>query len=242
MNWTAKLCLGLALTLATARLVPAASPSVPESPSSPNFLSTLDATIETVRKASYQLPDDRQSVLDDAAKNIAAVLEDHGEVELACICTHNSRRSHLTQIWATVAAADAGVRGVRCVSGGTESTACNPRIVATLRRAGFAVAAEDVTLDNPRYWLQYASDQPSLRLYSKRFDDATSSDHFVALMCCSDADERCPVIPGAAARVPLHYVDPKMADGTEVESATYDESRDRIAAEMFYLMRAVIDR
>ena len=244
MYRNANFILGVVVTISMATSSSATSPSVTRPASEPvakqaDFLATLEQTIHTARAASHRLSNDRTELLDAAANQIASALRSHGEVELACICTHNSRRSHLTQIWATVAAAEAGIDGVRCVSGGTESTACNPRIIATLRRAGFAVAAEDATAGNPRYWLQFATDRPSLRLYSKRYDDATTTDHFVAMMCCSDADESCPVIPGAAARVPLHYTDPKISDGTEVEAATYDERRDQIAAEMFYVMRAV---
>ena len=45
------------------------------------------------------------------------------EIRLNFICTHNSRRSHLSQVWAQTAAAHFNVKNVFCYSGGTEATA-----------------------------------------------------------------------------------------------------------------------
>lgn len=58
----------------------------------------------------------------------------------------------------------------------------------------------------------------------------------MAMMCCADASEKCPIVEGASARIPLHYVDPKAFDGTEREAAAYDERCLQIAQEMFYVI------
>jgi len=58
----------------------------------------------------------------------------------------------------------------------------------------------------------------------------------VALMCCDDADQSCPHVPGALARIALHYVDPKVSDDRADEAATYDARSQQIASEMFYLI------
>lgn len=152
---------------------------------------------------------------------------------LTFICTHNSRRSHFGQIWAAVAAAWYGVEGVKTYSGGTEATAFNPRAVAALERAGFRV--ENPGGANPVYQVFFSETRPPLECFSKTFDDPVNpASGFAAVMTCSDADENCPFIPGAAVRIPLTYEDPKEADGTPEETARYDERCRQIAVEMFY--------
>lgn len=207
------------------------------------WIEGVPKTIDRVETASTELSPQRVAKLDLAAEKIAAELKSEGSVTMAFICTHNSRRSHLAQIWATVAAAKFGLENVHCVSGGTETTACNPRIVASLRRAGFDIETVNQDAANPTYQLRYAESEPTISLSSKRFQDATAgAGRFMAMLCCSDADEKCPNISGAIARVALHYKDPKASDGTPLESDTYDERRDEIGAEMMYLMKRVAEQ
>ena len=150
------------------------------------------------------------------------------------------RRSHLSQIWAHVAGYANGLSGLSFVSGGTEATACNPRIVASLRRAGFSVVNPTPGEENPRYLMQFAEDAGTIELFSKTYDDPyNAGSPFFAMMCCDHADQNCPVILGSVGRVALHYRDPKESDDSPNESATYDERRDEIGAEMFALMRMV---
>lgn len=158
-------------------------------------------------------------------------------VALNFICTHNSRRSHLAQLWTATAAAHYGLVDVATFSGGTEATAFNPRAVAALGRAGFRV--KDPGGDNPRYEVSYDADAPPLVCFSKTFDDPSNpSSDFAAVMTCTDADQNCPVIPGAK-RISLPYEDPKIADGTPEEAARYDERCRQIAVEMLYVMSRV---
>ncbi len=49
-----------------------------------------------------------------------------------------------------------------------------------------------------------------------------------AILVCSEADTACPKVTGAAARIPLPYLDPKLFDGAPFESAKYAERRDDI--------------
>ena len=58
-------------------------------------------------------------------------------------------------------------------------------------------------------------------------------------MCCDDADAKCPIVPGATRRIPLHYQDPKVADDTPQQDVTYDRRSLQIAAEMYYLLQQV---
>ncbi len=206
----------------------------------PACLAELLVKVECVESASRHLSPERQALLHGAAELIAGKLTVGRPVGLNFICTHNSRRSHLAQVWAAVAVHHYAVDNVQCTSGGTEATACNERVVCALRRAGFSVVAELPDAKNPVYLLQFAEKIPPLQLFSKRYDESESpSSGFVAMMCCSEADVSCPVVLGAVGRVALHYRDPKESDGTPLESETYDARSDQIAAEMFFLLREV---
>jgi arsenate reductase len=157
---------------------------------------------------------------------------------LTFICTHNSRRSHMSQLWAATAAAWYGVKDVGTFSGGTEATAFNPRAVAALQRAGFVI--ENPGGDNPHYRVAYGPGAPVMECYSKTYDDPSNPQKgFAAVMTCSQADKNCPVVMGAALRVAIPYDDPKAADGTPDEAQRYDERCNQIATEMFYLFSQV---
>ena len=58
-------------------------------------------------------------------------------------------------------------------------------------------------------------------------------------MTCSDADENCPLIPGAEIRIPVRYEDPKIYDNTPEEEVRYDERLAQIAREMCYIFSKV---
>lgn len=182
---------------------------------------------------------ERRAVLEDIAADLAALLESGKPANLTYICTHNSRRSHMSQIWAQTAAYYYGLRRVSAYSGGTEVTACNCRTVTAMRRAGFTI--EDATTgDNPLYLVRYATDRPPIRAYSKLYNARGNPRRgFVALMTCSSADRSCPVIEGAVARHAIHYADPRLCDDTPTETAAYDERCRQIAREMFFLMAEV---
>ena len=164
------------------------------------------------------IPAPRQELLNRLTNYLVQKLADKQPVALNFICTHNSRRSHFGQIWAAVAAAYFGQMDIITYSGGTESTAFNPRAVAALERAGFQI--NNPGGENPRYEVHFALDIPPLVCYSKTYDDpANPQTRFAAIMTCSDADENCPFIPGAELRLPLTYEDPKIADDTPEEAA-----------------------
>lgn len=207
----------------------------------PDYSQQLAAEIKAAIAAAKELPGDRQKLLLEAVEAIDQQLREDGRAQLIFICTANSRRSQLGQVWGKVAAAHYGL-DVETYSGGTEASACNPRTVATLQRAGLEVATESKG-DNPRYAVRYKQVEPEIELYSKRFDDDPNpQSKFIAMFCCDDADDACPMVSGAIARVRLSYADPKSADGTDGEAAAYDERSRQIAAEMFFLMGEVAKR
>lgn len=198
----------------------------------------LISTIEELKQGFDEISSDRKKRLGEVAGFINNELDENGTVKLNFICTHNSRRSHLAQIWTRTAAEYFGIDGVETYSGGTEATAFNPNAVAAVKRAGFEV--ENPGGENPKYNVRFSDDADPMICFSKTFDDsANPSTDFAAIMTCSDADENCPFIPGAKFRKPITYRDPKEADGTDQEKETYDERCRQIGTEMLYMMSLV---
>ncbi|MEM7110102.1 MAG: protein-tyrosine-phosphatase [Bacteroidota bacterium] len=202
----------------------------------------LFTSITTRVKEAHALPvsDERRTVLQFVIDYVQAKLEGNESVNLGFICTHNSRRSQLGQIWAAVVAYSFGIE-INSFSAGVEETAFNSRAVASLRRFGFQV--RDQGTGNPHYRIKYARDAPPLLCFSKTLDYADSpKDKFAAIMTCADADDNCPLMPGAEVRIPLRYDDPKVFDGTRYESEKYDERSLQIASEMLYVFSQVSGR
>ena len=199
---------------------------------------TLENYITRLVSDFSSISEDRKKDLKDVANYIRTKLSAGEPAKLNFICTHNSRRSHLSQIWAQTAAAFYSIDKIETYSGGTEATAFNPRAVAAVERAGFKV--EDPGGENPGYKVSFSEESEAMVCFSKKFDDDFNPDeNFAAIMTCSDADENCPFVPGAEFRKPITYVDPKEADGTEREAEVYDERCRQIATEMFYMMNLV---
>jgi arsenate reductase len=192
---------------------------------------------ETVKLNQQQIADERKPVLDELTAYVQSKLDGGAPVNLQFICTHNSRRSQLAQVWAKVAAVCHGIR-IKSFSGGTEATAFNERAVASLQRSGFVISAEGE--GNPVYTVRFAHDCQTLSCFSKRYDHPENQvSAFAAVMVCSDADDNCPFIPNAEKRIPLRYEDPKAFDGTPEEASKYDERSLQIAAEMFYVFSRI---
>ncbi len=199
----------------------------------------LSSYIESAAAEMDSIPQERKEQLKTVADFVRAKKQANKTANLTFICTHNSRRSHLSQIWAATAAAYYGIDdAVNTFSGGTEATAFYPSAVAAVERAGFRV--RNPGGDNPRYEVTYAENGKVLECFSKKYDDPyNAKEHLVAIMTCASADEACPFIPGADLRVPIRYVDPKESDGTDKEAITYDERCKQIATEMLYMMSQV---
>ena len=215
-----------------------------QSPSTPNTM--LNPTLSDLASAlmldTTEVSASRKTELNALASWTAQSLEEKGSADLIFICTHNSRRSHLSQVWAQTAADMLGLDGVRTYSGGTEATACNPRTVEAMKRAGFEVTTQDTLqgATNPTYLVQAGSTLDGMPCFSKTYGhDVNPQSGFVAVMTCVSADRGCPIVYGADARFAVPYIDPKVSDGTDQEAATYDARLRQIGTEMLYLMGKV---
>lgn len=199
----------------------------------------LNAYLDELLPGIASIPQERKTLLTRLSTFIAHQRKEDKPVQLNFICTHNSRRSHISQIWAATAAAYFGIKGVQCFSGGTEATAFNPRAVAAMLRVGFKI--ENPGGDNPHYRVSFSADAPELECFSKVYDDPFNpKTNFAAVMTCSHADENCPFIPGAT-RISITYEDPKVADDTPEETTRYDERVRQIGCEMFFAMKEAAD-
>ena len=198
--------------------------------------SLLLPKIEAYRQAQIDfstIPEDRKPTLHELISYVTKCLTEGKEINLNFICTHNSRRSQLSQLWASVAAYFYGI-DVNTYSGGVEVTAFNERAVASIKRAGFDVLERGI--NNPKYVTFFSENALPLILFSKLYDDPINNKkEFAAIMTCSHADENCPHIVGSLARIPLRYEDPKTFDGTNQEAQQYDKRSLQIATELFYI-------
>ena len=186
-----------------------------------------------------QIPEERKQLLRKLAQYTLDKKSQGEPVQFNFICTHNSRRSHLSQLWAQSAAAFYDLTEAFCFSGGTEATAFNPRAVLAMKEAGFMVEVLKEG-DNPLYEVKFSDEVSPLKAWSKRFDDpANPVAGFCAVMTCSDADQKCPLISGADLRLPLTFEDPKNFDDTPQEKQKYRERSRQIGREMLYAFSIV---
>lgn len=195
----------------------------------------LEAAIALARNIAISR--ERLQVLEPLIQYVQHKWTQGDPITLNFICTHNSRRSQFSQIWAQTAAIFYGIPA-KCLSGGVEVTAFNERAVSSLQRSGFRI--ESSPGENPKYQVFYSESAEPIIAFSKLFDDPINhAEHFAAVMTCSHADENCPFIPGSEKRIAVRYEDPKAFDETDQEAAQYDERSLQIASEMFHVFSKI---
>lgn len=185
------------------------------------------------------ISEDRKLILQALVDFIQNKVNNNQEVRLNLICTHNSRRSHLSQVWAQTAASYYAVKNVFCYSGGTEATALFPMAAQTLTKQGFQIAtlAEGT---NPVYSIKYSENAHPVIGFSKTYDDSFNpQSQFAAIMTCSQADGGCPFIAGAERRIPITFEDPKAFDNTPQQAEKYEERSIQIGTELFYVFSQI---
>lgn len=194
----------------------------------------LEATTERLVSSFGDIDSDRKEVLEELGAFLVEQLSDHKTFGALFVCTHNSRRSHISDLWFKYGLFYYGLDQFESFSGGTEATAFNPRAIAAVERAGFN-AVYDKKEENPVVSIS-PKDYPVWRMQSKVYTHKVNpKSDFVAVMVCSDADKSCPVVEGATGRFAIPYDDPRHFDGTPSESQKYDETVDLIGTEMLYL-------
>jgi arsenate reductase len=127
------------------------------------------------------------------------------------LCTHNSARSQMAEGLLQHLAGDR----FEVMSAGTEATRVRPQAIEVMNEIGIDISSqESKTLE---------------RYLGEPFD--------YVVTVCDDANEACPVFPGAKSRLHWSFRDPSQATGTdeerlEVFRTVRDEIRVRIEKEL----------
>ena len=182
-----------------------------------------------------EISSERKAILQPLIDFISEKKSQNKPIRINFICTHNSRRSHLGQIWAQTMANYFTIDNVTTYSGGTETTAMFPKVGETLLKQGFEIQKISET-NNPVYAIKFDENSHPIIAFSKKYsDDFNPKFDFVAIMTCSNADGNCPFIAGAEKRIPITYDDPKLFDNTDQQDEKYAERSLQIATEMKYV-------
>ena len=202
-----------------------------------NLFSAVEETIKSLdtQKINKERKEALQTLIDFIQNKVASNLP----VRINFICTHNSRRSHLSQVWAQTMANYFNIKNVFCYSGGTEATALFPMVAETLKNQGFEILKLSDT-SNSVYAIKYAENEHPVIGFSKKLDDDFNpKSAFAAIMTCDSANEACPFVPGAEKRIPIMFEDPKAFDNTPQQAEKYNERSLQIATELFYVFSQI---
>ena len=203
----------------------------------PTMFSEIEQVIKGLNPQTISV--ERKAILQSLTDFVQSKVSNHREIRINFICTHNSRRSHLSQVWAQTLAHYFNVKNVFCYSAGTESTALFPMVAETLRNSGFQIKTISKS-ENPVYSIKYTYNQHPIIGFSKRLDDDFNpKSEFVAIMTCDSANEACPFVSGAEKRIPITFEDPKAFDNTPQQAEKYNERSLQIATELFYVFSQI---
>lgn len=196
--------------------------------------------LKTVEQFHFEnISNDRKNILQPLIDYIQGKVNSKKPVNLNFICTHNSRRSHLSQVWAQTSASFYNIDNVHCYSGGTEETALFPKVAETLENQGLQILKIADSI-NPIYAIKFDENCLPIIGFSKKYDDPFNPvSNFVAILTCSQADEGCPFISGAEKRIAITYDDPKISDGTIEQTEVYQQRSIEIATEMMYVFSQI---
>lgn len=199
--------------------------------------SKLKEKIEALSTISISM--ERKAILRPLIEYIKLKKSSGASIRLNFICTHNSRRSHLAQVWAQTLAYHFHYKDIACYSGGTEGTAIYPAILDTLSNQGFSILQLSEGT-NPVIGIKYDENEAPVIGFSKAYHhEYNPRSEYCAVMVCDDADENCPVVFGAEARAAITYLDPKKFDHTDIKDQKYLEKSLEIAGEMYYVFSNV---
>lgn len=197
---------------------------------------------------SFDMIDDvHRQAGEGLAEWIAKTYRPGTPMHVTVVCTGNSRRSILGATMGNVAAAYYGMPEIRFHSGGTAPTAFNSRTVKALQAIGVEIdptgqeaARGEPQTTNPQYrvrWGQFSDPTMETVEFSKHYADAANPQKgFAVLMVCNEADAGCPVVKGAALRISMPYLDPKLYDDGVYEVGKYAERRDDMGRLMLAVM------
>jgi arsenate reductase (thioredoxin) len=138
------------------------------------------------------------------------VPEQQARPKVLFLCTHNSARSQMAEGLLRHLAGDR----FEVMSAGTEATSVRPEATRAMAELGVDISGQ--------------SSKALERYLGETFD--------YVVTVCDDANETCPVFPGAKNRLHWSFRDPSRAEGSEEERlgafrTVRDEIQDRIRKE-----------
>ncbi len=203
----------------------------------------IASVCKELEKEFDTIPDERKEALLSFRAYLSLKLASDHTPKTIFVCTHNSRRSQIAQIWMAVAIDYYQLPPMKVYSGGTESTAFNIRAVKAFQRIGFSIRTDKTDLDNPVYRVRWNSEMDPYPLFSKKYNHPSNpKEAFAAIMVCSAADEACPFVTGCDYRLSLPYDDPKDYDDMDVESQKYNAAVRDIGHEMLFVLSGVVEK
>ena len=204
---------------------------------SPMIFSELQTTIKVLQPE--RITKERKLILQPLVDYLQHKVMSNEPVRLNFICTHNSRRSHLLQVWAQTMAHYFKIDNLFCYSGGTEDTALFPMVAQTLQNSDFDIRTL-ASGKNPIYSIKYAANEHPIIGFSKGYDDDFNpTSEFAAIMTCAQADGNCPFIAGAEKRIAITFEDPKAFDNTPQEAEMYNKRSLQIATELLFVFSQI---
>ena len=166
----------------------------------------------------------------DRLNNIVKSLKEKLNIinTIVFICTHNSRRSQLCQVWGCIFSK---IYGIDLIfdSAGSKKTDVNQNVMSCLSDVGIKVKDNKILFEDL-----------SISLYSKTLDEI-SAKKFIAIMTCSGAEKSCPSDPRSIKNIKMIYEDPKIFDNTNREKEEYSKTSKLIAKEINYIIKKLVN-
>jgi hypothetical protein len=207
------------------------------------FNAELTSYCRSLPDEFINVPDSTKKKLREAGTYIIDQLNNGQQTSISFVCEHNSRKSHLGQIWTQMATLYYGIDNVKCYSGGTTPTYVNQRIIKALANTGFHISEKGIAGKGPKYHLDFGRPSRGFEIFSKRYDHPMNPDtNYIAISLCYNPEECCPISYGADQQLTIPYEDLQSYDNTPLEQAKYDEQCRQIARDMFYIMDFVWNR
>jgi hypothetical protein len=205
----------------------------------PSLNPTLLSYVKSLPSEFNKIDEETKANLNELANYISEKQREKKAINLLFVCTSNSRRSHMTQVWSQIASIYYNVEMVSTFSGGTEQTKVNKNAILALEKTGIKLQSCQQS-ENPIWTAIVGDDINPIVLFSKKYTFSTNpTQNFGAIMVCSEADKSCPNVNGADFRLGLPYQDPKAFDNTPKQEEKYDERCRQIARDMFYVFSQI---
>lgn len=199
----------------------------------------LKKYIDKAAKNADSIEASRKESLLKVADYISARLKDQQMAYLVFMCTHNSRRSIISQTLAKAAAAWQNIQMLRTYSGGLNATEFSPIAADALDRTGLKVV-KYVDIQNSPFNIFYDDEDVPVIAFSKVYNaPSMPREGFALITNCSESEKDCPNMPGTEVRISLGYDDPLAYEGKSNQDGNYDKLVERVATEMAFMMKQV---